>query len=160
MLRIPLKHHHTSRQNCRYTTGLQYLFHLRSTLKVCWLSPPGHRLKSGLYSSYSRYPCQWCSQICRNRCGLTGSLYVAEPALLLSLRTVPRCGGLPNSSVLVALDSIVNWSERPRLFTMSWKTNCAMVLRQMLPWQMKHTLIIISHILLIPFNTQKFCTHQ
>ena len=44
----------------------------------------------------------------------------------------------------MAADAIINCSDRPARVTMSLKTNSAMGERQMLPWQMNNTFILIK----------------
>ena len=63
---------------------------------------------------------------------------------LPSLSLVPRWTGFPISSVLVAAEAIKKCSARPSLLTMSFITNSAMGERQILPWQIKSTRILIK----------------
>ena len=56
------------------------------------------------------------------------------------------------SSVDVAADAISNLSFMPRFSTMSFKINSDIGERQILPWQMKSTLIIVLFLLVLPRN--------
>ena len=74
----------------------------------------------------------------------------------LNLFTVPLCGGLPISSLLVAALSITNIFSNPRVFTLWVNTLSLRVDLQILPWQIKSTFIIVLVLLVLPRNAL-FC---
>ena len=60
------------------------------------------------------------------------------------------------SSVLVAAEAMMNLSAMWRLDTISFKMNSAIGERQILPWQMNNTFIIVIKLLKSPGNAV-FC---
>ena len=65
---------------------------------------------------------------------------------------VPRCTGLPISSVLVAAEAMWKFDVTFSLAVMSRSRNSAMGERQMLPWQTKSIFIILDLSLHKPSN--------